>query len=204
MSKSKKSKARDLEKAERRRVSRKAQREARPKPIAPEFGLILAGSRPGNDALVHPALATPKLKCAFLAPVDTGSGMVLAGGAEAMLPRILEVIQSPVNFVVAAKVEEPGVWELLLAHQGEPLRPFLRGECLPEVLDGLLYGPAESFDQLAELMAGVADEYKRQAPTLAEDLITAVISDAVASWPNWKEWADEARPGMHVQQQLEA
>jgi hypothetical protein len=155
----------------------------------------MAGSRPGNDALIHLTTATPLLRYLFVAPLDTTSGMVLAGGIEAMIPRMLDILQSPVNFVVGVRKESPGTWELLLSHQGEPLRPFLRGECLPFVdLETTAFGPPEVFDQLAELMEGVAKEYGREARLIAADLVDATISCAVSAWPNWEAWAVVARP----------
>jgi hypothetical protein len=190
MGKSKQSREREAAKAERRRQKRKA----RPKPPSqekPQYGVALAGIRPGNEALAHPSLKDSKMTGLFLTPLATMSEMILLGGPEGVLDRFHNVLQAPVLFVLGAYRNAPGKWTLLVGGQKMgPLTPARQGVCL----DDQTFGPPDEFDYLVEIMEGVASQFGKSARTVATDLIDATISDAITEWPEWAEWAAEHRP----------
>lgn len=194
MSKSKNAKERNEGKAQKRRDKRR-ERDAyspRQKGGQTRYGIVMAGSRPGYDALVHPSLEDEKVAGIFLTPVATTLEMTTAGGPAAMLPRVKELVELPIVFVLGAHKDRPGKWQLLLGGKksGGPLRPSREGECY---LDGS-YGPPETFLYLVDIMTAVAEDYERPAATVASDIIDAVVGQAVQKWDSWRGWAKESRP----------
>ena len=192
MGKSKQSKSREQEKAAKRR-ERRIERRPFSTGEKPNYGVVLAGTGPGRDALVHPSMETSKLVGAFLTPVATSLEMVTLGGPRAVLPRVQEALAAPVLFVLGAHKDRPGEWQLLVGGgEGGPLKPAREGFCVPQ--GG--YGPAEDYEYLVEILTGVAKSYERSPETVARDLADSVIGQAVRKWSNWQEWAEESRPDL--------